>query len=94
MLGWKVGLGGEQVADRELVPYLLLLRCEVVPWNDSSRENSASRIGSLALCGQGAVGYYLNSKVEPVTGLKILLEHLRLRCFCQFFSHFALALFL
>ena len=76
MLRWKSGLGGEQVANREFGPDLLLFLCEVVPRDDSSRENSAGRVGSDALSSQGRFSYHLNSKIERVAGLEILLKGL------------------
>ena len=72
MLGWKGGLG--EVTNQEFVPDLLLFRWEVDPRDDSSRENSAIRIGSGALRSQGAISFYLYSKIEQVAGLKILLK--------------------
>ena len=85
MLRWKGGQGGEQVADREVFPGLLLSCCEFVPRDDAAREDSAGRVGSVALCSQRAVGYYLNSKIERVINLEILLKCLRPRRFRKVF---------
>lgn len=75
MLRWKRG-HWVRVANRKIMPDLFLPGCKVVPGDNSSRENSAGRIGCFALCGQRSVSYDLNSQIERMAGFEILLESL------------------
>ena len=73
------------------IPDVLLPYGKVIPRKDSPGVHSTGRIGGVALCGQGAVGDYLDSKIESVTSLKIRLQLQWLR---DFFCFFASALLL
>jgi hypothetical protein len=69
--------GRRTIADQEVVPDFYLPRDDVVLGDDSSRKTSAVwLIASLYVVKSWSVIYYLNIKIERVTGLETLLEGL------------------
>jgi hypothetical protein len=70
VLGWERSSGGEGRVEQS-IPDILLPCGKVIPRKDSPGIYSTGRIGGVALCGQGAVGDYLDGKTERVTSLKI-----------------------